>query len=223
MSRDVDAAQRASLASLRNGAALALVLAAAAGALPAAAQTGPESAPESADTGSVTDEAADEQQRTAEGQADGEADRVYVLGRRVGSSMATMPDPQEAPQVVNVISGETLAEQGVTSLEQALRNVPGITTQIGEGGVMSGDQFFIRGLSAKNDVFTDGLRDFGVYTRDSFNYGQVEVFKGPSGAAFGRGAAGGGINTSSKTPFLETAGSGTVAAGDAEYLRATGD
>lgn len=203
------------LATVRAGAALALVLAAA-GALPAAAQSGPEATEDAAGL------AADDEQRTVEGQADG-ADRVYVLGRRVGSSMATMPDPEEAPQVVNVISGETLAEQGVTSLEQALRNVPGITTQIGEGGVMSGDQFFIRGLSAKNDVFTDGLRDFGVYTRDSFNYGQVEVFKGPSGAAFGRGAAGGGINTSSKTPFLDTAGSATVAAGDAEYLRATAD
>jgi catecholate siderophore receptor len=219
MSVEFNAGPSADLAKVRAGAALAVVLAAASGAFPAAAQ----SAPDAADTVSVAGEA-DEQQRTAEGQADGNStDRVYVLGRRVGSSMATVPDPQEAPQVVNVISGETMAEQGVTSLEQALRNVPGITTQIGEGGVMSGDQFFIRGLSAKNDVFTDGLRDFGVYTRDSFNYGQVEVFKGPSGAAFGRGAAGGGINTSSKTPFLETAGSATVAAGDAEYMRATGD
>lgn len=219
MSVEVGSGPPVNLANVRAGAALALVLAAAAGVLPATAQTGPDAM----DTVSVAGDPADEQQRTAEGQTDNPTDRVYVLGRRVGSSMATMPDPQEAPQVVNVISAETMAEQGVTSLEQALRNVPGITTQIGEGGVMSGDQFFIRGLSAKNDVFTDGLRDFGVYTRDSFNYGQVEVYKGPSGAAFGRGAAGGGINTSSKTPFLETAGSATVAAGDAEYLRATGD
>jgi catecholate siderophore receptor len=220
MSVEVGAGQAAGLNRVRTGAALALVLAAAAGALPAAAQSAP--APETADTVGAT--ADDEQQaRTAEGQDGAVTDRVYVLGRRVGSSMATMPDPQDAPQVVNVISAETMAEQGVASLEQALRNVPGITTQIGEGGVMSGDQFFIRGLSAKNDVFTDGLRDFGVYTRDSFNYGQVEVYKGPSGAAFGRGAAGGGINTSSKTPFLETSGSATAAAGDAEYMRATGD
>ncbi|HEX5006249.1 MAG TPA: TonB-dependent receptor [Hyphomonadaceae bacterium] len=220
MSFEVGAGLPAGPGKLRTGAALALVLAAAAGALPAGAQSGPT---ETADAVTTADEAADEQQRTAEGQPENATERVYVLGRRVGSSMATMPDPEEAPQVVNVISAETMAEQGVASLEQALRNVPGITTQIGEGGVMSGDQFFIRGLSAKNDVFTDGLRDFGVYTRDSFNYGQVEVYKGPSGAAFGRGAAGGGINTSSKTPFLETSGSATVAAGDADYLRVTGD
>lgn len=150
-----------------------------------------------------------------------ETDAVFVYGRKVQSSAAAVP--QDPAQVVNVISGETLAQQGVTSLEQALRNVPGITTQIGEGGVMSGDQFFIRGISAKNDIFTDGLRDFGVFTRDSFNYGQVEVFKGPSAAAFGRGAAGGGINTSSKQPYLENGGNITAGIGDAEYGRVTAD
>ena len=89
---------------------------------------------------------------------------------------------------------------------------------------MSGDQFFIRGLSAKNDIFTDGLRDFGVFTRDSFNYGQVEVFKGPSASAFGRGAAGGGINTTSKTPYADAAGSALGSrSAMAEYARVTGD
>ncbi len=216
MSRGFGAARSANLSSLRAGAALALVLSATAGALPAFAQSAPDSV--------TTEPGADDDQKPA---ADGgsqqrEPDRVYVLGRRIQSSVATV-NTVDAPQIINVIDGETLAEQGVASLEQALRNVPGITTQIGEGGVMSGDQFFIRGLSAKNDVFTDGLRDFGVFTRDSFNYGQVEVFKGPSASAFGRGAAGGGINTTSKTPYEDTSGSASLAYGDAEYMRFTGD
>lgn len=199
----------ASLAALKRGAALALVLSVA-GLEAAAAQqviaTGPaEAAP------------ADEAPASPE---DAKRERIYVLGQRITSAAALPDDPI---QVVNVIDGETLAEQGVSTLEQALRNVPGITTQIGEGGVLSGDQFFIRGISAKNDIYADGLRDFGVFTRDSFNYGQVEVFKGPSSAAFGRGAAGGGINTSSKTPAAETFGSATLSAGDGEYMRAVGD
>lgn len=213
MSDQFKSGQAAGLASLRSGAALALVLAFGAGALPAYAQSGPSPAP--------IETPADDDQPAA-GAKEGERDRVYVLGRRVTSSVATV-NAEDVPQVVNVIDGETLMEQGVASLEQALRNVPGITTQIGEGGVMSGDQFFIRGLSAKNDVFTDGLRDFGVFTRDSFNYGQVEVFKGPSASAFGRGAAGGGINTTSKTPFADTAGNASVAVGDGQYMRVTGD
>jgi catecholate siderophore receptor len=209
MKRDTGPAWRKGLNQASTGSALMLALAAAT-ALPAHAQSAPDTSAPGAE------------EPTAEDQQPSERDRVYVHGRRVVSSVATV-DVEGAPQTVNVISEETLQEQGVTSLEQALRNVPGITTQIGEGGVMSGDQFFIRGISAKNDIFTDGLRDFGVYTRDSFNYGQVEVFKGPSASAFGRGAAGGGINTSSKTPFSENAGSASVSIGDADYLRITGD
>ncbi len=212
MSEEFVSGRQAGLKGLRTGAGFALMLAMAAGGMPAFAQAAPD--------GPTAD---DDQPQTAQSSGqEGERDRVYVLGRRVQSSVATV-DIENAAQVVNVINGETLQEQGVASLEQALRNVPGITTQIGEGGVMSGDQFFIRGLSAKNDVFTDGLRDFGVFTRDSFNYGQVEVFKGPSASAFGRGAAGGGINTTSKTPFADTSGNASVAIGDGEYARVTGD
>src|SRR5262245_38335618 len=88
---------------------------------------------------------------------------------------------------------------------------------------MNGDQFFIRGFSAKDDIYTDGLRDFGVFTRDSFNYGQVEVLKGPSSTTLGRGTTGGGINSTSKVPYLDTGSSINVAGGSAEYARATVD
>ncbi len=218
MSVDFGAVRPGGINTLRAGAALALVLTAAAYA-PSHAQTGPVA---DADSVSPVDEPTPNSPSTEDDDGKREQDRVYVLGRRVQSSVATV-NTEDAPQVINIIDGETLQEQGVSSLEQALRNVPGITTQIGEGGVMSGDQFFIRGLSAKNDIFTDGLRDFGVFTRDSFNYGQVEVFKGPSASAFGRGAAGGGINTTSKAPFLDTAGNLSASLGDGEYQRITGD
>lgn len=97
---------------------------------------------------------------------------------------------QDTPQAVQVITGETLRQQGVTSLDQALRNVPGVTVAIGEGnGGLNGDQFRIRGFDAKGDMYLDGLRDFGTYVRDSFNYEQVEVFKGPSSESFGFGSS----------------------------------
>ena len=109
---------------------------------------------------------------------------------------------QDTPQAVNVIDSATMKQQAVTTLGDALRNVPGITIAIGEGGTLAGDQFKIRGFDAKDDVYLDGLRDFGAYTRDSFNYEEVQVLKGPSGLMFGRGTTGGAINTISKTPFL---------------------
>ncbi|PWR17824.1 TonB-dependent receptor [Zavarzinia compransoris] len=111
-------------------------------------------------------------------------------------------DVQDTPQTIHVINEETLEQQGVTSLEQALRNVPGVTVEIGEGGALNGDQFRIRGFSSQTDVTQDGLRDFGVYTRDTWNTESVEVFLGPSGETFGRGNFAGTINTTSKAPVL---------------------
>src|SRR5690348_1454641 len=118
-----------------------------------------------------------------------------------GTGLNVVPTTvQDTPQAINVIDAEQMRQQGVTSLEQALRNVPGITVSIGEGGTLAGDQFKIRGFDAKDDVYLDGLRDFGAYTRDSFNYEEVQVLKGPSGLMFGRGTTGGAINTLSKSP-----------------------
>lgn len=126
---------------------------------------------------------------------------ILVTGQRVDTSIPTVRGLLiDIPQAVSVVSPETIKEQRIVSLEQALRNVAGVTTQVGEGGVVNGDQFFIRGQAAGNDIFTDGLRDFGQFTRDAFNYEQIEVLKGSSSTALGRGVAGGAINTTSKAP-----------------------
>jgi len=111
---------------------------------------------------------------------------------------------RDTPQVVNVVTQEKIQEQNAQTLEQVLRNVPGVTMSSGEGnGGLSGDQFKIRGFEAKNDVYTDGLRDFGVYVRDSFAYEGVQVFKGPSSESFGMGTVGGAINTQLKKAHLK--------------------
>jgi catecholate siderophore receptor len=131
---------------------------------------------------------------------------------------------QDTPQAVQVITGETLRQQGVTSLDQALRNVPGVTVGVGEGnGGLNGDQFRIRGFDAKGDIYLDGLRDFGTYVRDSFNYEQVEVFKGPSSETFGFGSTGGVINTQTKTAHLGNSYSADVSLGTGPLYRMVGD
>ena len=157
-----------------------------------------------------------------------EVDAVQVLGARqpleAETGLPTMPATiQDTPQSISVIDSAQLKAQGINTLEQALRNVPGITVAIGEGGTLNGDQFKIRGFDSKDDVYIDGLRDFGAYTRDSFNYEEVQVLKGPSGAMFGRGTTGGAINTISKRPRLEDFNSVDLYAGNGEYYRALAD
>ena len=130
---------------------------------------------------------------------------------------------QDMPQAVNVIDQQTMKQQATSTLSDALRNVPGITIAIGEGGTLAGDQFKIRGFDAKDDVYLDGLRDFAAYTRDSFDYEEVQVLKGPSGLMFGRGTGGGAINTVSKTPTLGERYAFGVEGGNGDHVRATTD
>lgn len=106
---------------------------------------------------------------------------------------------RNTPQTVNVVSQQLMQDQRVTNVQEALRNVPGITFTAGEGGIQ-GDNVTIRGYTARNDFYRDGIRDPGWYARDAFSFDRVEVFKGPSSFLFGRGSAGGVINIVSKTP-----------------------
>ena len=150
---------------------------------------------------------------------------VDVIGQRpADTGIATLPSTvQDTPQAIQVIGAEQLRIQGVASLEQALRNVPGITIAIGEGGTLNGDQFKIHRFDAKDDVYIAGLRDFGVYTRDSFDAQEVEILKGPSGAMFGRGTTGGAINTVSKSPVLKDFVSVDAYGGQGRYYRGLAD
>lgn len=98
---------------------------------------------------------------------------------------------------VNVVTEQLMRDQGARTMEDALRNVPGITFSAGEGG-QQGDSPIIRGFSARADIFRDGIRDPGWYTRDMFSSDSLEVFKGPAAFIFGRGSTGGAINITSK-------------------------
>lgn len=161
---------------------------------------------------------------TAASEGETEAGTIVVVGRGEEVDLATMRGPViDVPQTINIIDGAVLRDRQITTLADALRNVAGVTTSVGEGGVVNGDQFFIRGQAARDDIFTDGLRDFGAFTRDSFNYESVQVLKGSSSTALGRGVSGGAINTQSKRARAEDMYSVTFGGGTDEYGRVTVD
>jgi catecholate siderophore receptor len=154
------------------------------------------------------------------------SESVEVSGRAstaiVSSPKFTVP-VRDIPQTINILSSTLLEEQGATTLRDALRNVTGITFQAGEGGTPAGDQMTIRGFSARTDMFVDGVRDTGGYSRDTFNLEQIEVAKGPSSAIAGRGSTGASINMVSKTPRLTPAYSASAEGGNADFRRTTVD
>jgi catecholate siderophore receptor len=110
--------------------------------------------------------------------------------------------PRDVPQSITIVPGRVIEAQGATSLRDVVRNVPGLTVNAGEGGATPGDNFNLRGFTARGDIFVDGVRSEGGYSRETFNVEQVEVTKGPGSAYIGRGSTGGAINLVTKTPKL---------------------
>ena len=158
-----------------------------------------------------------------DGDGDGKkVEQVTIKGVRSLLDDKLPGDQLDTPQSLTVVTEKLMTEQGNTRLEDALKNVPGITLNAGEGAAR-GDTVNLRGFSAFNDFFLDGIRDAAVYTRDSFNLQSVEVVKGPSATLFGRGSTGGAINQVSKAPFLEPVDVVTANLGTNDLYRMTAD
>jgi len=104
---------------------------------------------------------------------------------------------RDIPQTVNVVPQSVIKDQGAQSMEDVLKNVPGIGLSNGDG---QRDQVTIRGFSAIGDMYIDGIRDDALYFRDLSNVERVEVIKGPAAVLYGRGSSGGLINSISKKP-----------------------
>jgi catecholate siderophore receptor len=152
------------------------------------------------------------------------SEQVLVTARAAQPSSPKYTEPvRNVPQTIAVIPRAVIEAQGATTLRDVLSNVTGLTIQAGEGGAPAGDNLTLRGFSARNDVFVDGVRDLGPQSRDPFNLEQVEVVKGPQSAYTGRGSTGGTINLVSKAPTLAPLRAGTLAAGSAALRRVTAD
>lgn len=123
----------------------------------------------------------------------------------------------DTPQTLSVIPEAVYREQGAQTLTDVLGNTPGISFSAGENGFGTDtNNFQLRGFDSSGNIFIDGVRDSGNYSRDIFNIEQVEVAKGPA-ADNGRGGGGGYINLVSKSPKLENAAYGSLSYGVDEY------
>lgn len=164
----------------------------------------------------------------AQSSNDGEesVDEVIVEGHshrnEISSDKFTAP-LIDTPKSVTIVPAQLISEQGATSLVDALKNVPGVTFNAGEGGQPAGDNLKIRGFDAGSDVFIDGMRDAGSQSRDIFALEQIEVIKGPGSAYTGRGSTGGSVNLVTKKAGAENFFNTTLGGGTDHYARATVD
>lgn len=151
--------------------------------------------------------------------------QVNVTGEATLSSPKYTQPLRNTPQTVAVIPQQIFNQQSATTLREVLRNTPGITMNIGEGGTgyPSGDTVMIRGFNARADVYIDGTRDVGAVGRDAFNIESVEVAKGPASVTAGRGSVGGSINLVTKGASLWNAAEVRLTGGTSDHKRGTFD
>jgi catecholate siderophore receptor len=154
---------------------------------------------------------------------------VRVEGEGSSYQTTTVPSPKmtapllDTPRTVQVVPKQVIQDQSASTLQDVLRNSPGITFGAGEGGRPGGDLPIIRGQNSAGSIFLDGIRDSSTQVRDTFNLEEVEVIKGPDSVYSGRGGAGGSINMISKTPKAADFTEGTVQIGTDNNYRATID
>src|SRR3984885_11474845 len=159
---------------------------------------------------------------SANAQADTDGDATDDKLQSIEVTGTAIHTSQDISQSTVAVDQKELAEQNLVLVQDALRNVPGITLNSGEGGG-HGDSINLRGLSIPDSFFLDGVRDIGQYQRNTFNSEAIAVLLGPASALFGRGSTSGIINSVSKQPQLAPLADLSVSAGQADLWRGTGD
>lgn len=106
-------------------------------------------------------------------------------------------DVERAPSSVSVVTGEQLRQQGITTVSDALRQIPGLSlAQSGSYGAAT--SLFIRGGESKyTKVLIDGVPvnepggafDFSSLTTD--NIERIEIVRGPASVLYGSDAMAG--------------------------------
>jgi outer membrane receptor protein involved in Fe transport len=133
----------------------------------------------------------------------------------------------ETPQSISVIGVEQMQDQGVQTLDEAVRYTPGVFAN-GFGVDTRNDNVIIRGT--EGSVFIDGLStgiQGGIYQNtipiEPYALERIEVLRGPSAMLYGATSAGGIVNGISKRPTLEPFAEAGVDYGSFDFRQLRGD
>lgn len=126
---------------------------------------------------------------------------------------------REVPQTVNVVGQQRIEEQNLYTLEQAMKQVGGVTVQRIDANRTTylSRGFEMTSLSLDGTPTTMDGRIF--LSPDMAMYERVEVLKGPAGILNGTGGTGGTINLVRKRPQAEAAVDGELSVGSWDDYR----
>ncbi len=152
-------------------------------------------------------------QATAANKATGEAvlEEIVVTAERRRTSL------QRTPIAATVLTGETLANSGVTTVDQLPFISPGaVVNNFGQG-----IDFNIRGIGKAEHntqtttgviTYRDGVATFpGYFTAEPYyDIARVEILRGPQGTFVGQNATGGAVFVTSQDPIINGGNRGYI-------------
>ena len=129
------------------------------------------------------------------------------------TSVGKMPvRPFDLPQSVVTVNQETLEQQQVLRLSDAIVNVSGIYVTSTTGGTQ--EELGSRGFAyGSNNTFKNGVRFNNGVMPEASSLESMEVLKGSAAILYGNVAAGGVLNLVTKKPRFERGGSVSLRAG----------
>ncbi|HWK51350.1 MAG TPA: TonB-dependent receptor plug domain-containing protein, partial [Steroidobacter sp.] len=186
----------------------------------------PTEAPEARPTPPPPERNKPQQMATVRVEADTEEESLKA--ERQSSSSKLELTLRETPQSVSVITQESLRARQVVDFGQALEMSAGVNQFSGTGpfaGIpgFGFNSITIRGIEVDSvhDVREDGFINTTYFAiPDMAIYERIDVIKGPSSVAYGRGSAGGVINRIRKKPLAEPRGEVAVSIGSFDTYRA---
>lgn len=105
---------------------------------------------------------------------------------------------REQPRSTAVVTGKLIADQQAQTIQEALRNVSGVSASAGTQGLPN---FGVRGFSAS--TLTNGLNGSSGGLQPVAGLERVEVLKGPDAVLAGAGNLGGVVNIVTKRPIAQ--------------------
>ena len=162
-------------------------------------------------------------------QTDAELKEVIVRANTKAKYVETKPSESlrlnvplnEIPQNIAVVTHQTLADQGLVSMTEAIRNVSGVEKTYGG---LNDYSLIIRGSDATWNVFRNGVGGYWWdQQEDVAMLEKIEFIKGPAGFMMSAAEPGGIVNTVTKQPVKDRIANINAAFGSYNMIRLTAD
>ncbi len=146
---------------------------------------------------------------------------IIDLGELIVSGGFTPVEAQKYGRSVSVVTSEEIEQRGITTVQDALRSVPGLMVT---GAGDSFTQVRIRGAEANHTlILIDGIEasggdsDYILSGLDTANIERIEVLRGPQSVFYGSNASAGVINIITKSGGIGTEYGGSLEVGSDGY------